>query len=316
MKTFHNLLCIACLLMVGLFFSPQTLAQDAEPFRERTFDTGSSAEFSAETSGSSVNVVGTSGDQVVVRMYAKDKNGKSYLSPDEVEENMGDYTLKMEHSGNEVNLVFKRKSSTGWNWNDQKMRVYFEVEVPTETETYFRTSGGSISIEAVDGDYDIATSGGSMNILNGSGDVEAKSSGGSFTMGGFEGDVSVKTSGGSVKVADLEGDLEVQTSGGSVRIDNIVGSIGAYTSGGSVRASLKEITDDLEFKTSGGSVTVTVPASVGLDLDLRGGRVRTDLKNFSGNIEKNEIEGELNGGGHSLTMQSSGGTISLEFSEE
>ncbi len=315
MNLLQKLTSLTGLALIGLFFSPQALAQDGEPFRTRTFDVSSSAEFSAETSGSSVKVTGTGGDQIVVRMYAKDKNGDDYLSADEVNENLGDYTLRMEHSGNEVELVFKRKNSVGWNWGDQKMRVYFEVEVPEQTETTFRTSGGSISLDGVSGDHDIGTSGGSVSISRGEGDIYARSSGGSFALSDFSGDIEVKTSGGSVSMDGLDGDIEVYTSGGSVKMSDVSGSIGAYTSGGSIRAELVDITDDLEFKSSGGGITVAVPSTAGLDLDLRGGRVAFDMVNFNGKVEKDRVEGEMNGGGHSLTMQSSGGRLKLEYTE-
>ena len=67
------------------------------------------------------------------------------------------------------------------------------------------------------------------------------------------------------------------------------------------------------MKPSGGSITAIVPKGVGLNLDLSGGRVNTSLSNFDGEIKKDKIVGKLNGGGIPVTMQSSGGSINLEF---
>jgi len=315
MNLLQKLFSLFGLALIGLLISPQALAQDGEPFRTRTFDVSSPAEFSAETSGSAVKVTGTQGGQIVVRMYAKYRNRDEYMSAAEVDESLGDYTLKLEHSGNEVDLVFKRKNSNGWNWGDQKMNVYFEVEVPFQTETTFKTSGGSISLEGVSGDHDISTSGGSVSISKGEGDITARSSGGSFKLSDFSGDIEVKTSGGSVSMDKLEGEIEVYTSGGSVKLKDISGSIGAYPSGGSISADLVEISDDLEFKSSGGSITVSIPSTAGLDLDIRGGRVGFDMINFNGTVEKDRVNGEMNGGGYSLVMQSSGGRVKLEYTE-
>lgn len=110
------------------------------------------------------------------------------------------------------------------------------------------------------------------------------------------------------------GDVEISTSGGSVSLEDISGSVSANTSGGSIRANLLAIEDDLSFKSSGGSISVTVPENIGLDLDMRGGRVSSTMKNFSGSIEKDRVLGELNGGGYELLVQSSGGRVTLEFS--
>lgn len=279
-----------------------------------TFSVGSNAEFSAETSGSSVKVIGTNSNEIVVRMYAKYRGDYVSAPNSEVEEFLEDFSVEIEKSGDEVRLVAKNNSWGGWSWSDNKVSLSFEVEVPMETSTSFETSGGSISLMGVDGDHDIATSGGSISIMDGRGQITTKSSGGSFSLSEFAGDVSVRTSGGSVKVSEMSGQLEVYTSGGSVRLSEISGSIGAYTSGGSISADLTEINDDLEFKSSGGSVSVTVPTTASLDLNLRGGRVNTDLKNFNGTIDKDKVEGELNGGGYLLLMQSSGGRLSLDFS--
>ena len=126
----------------------------------------------------------------------------------------------------------------------------------------------------------------------------------------------VRTSGGSVSLDGLRGDIEAQTAGGSVKISDISGKVEAYTAGGSIKAEFFEIIDDLEFKSSGGSILVSVPSSAALDLNLQGGRVSFEMENFNGNVERDKVQGEVNGGGHSLMMQSSGGPIKLEYTEE
>lgn len=69
----------------------------------------------------------------------------------------------------------------------------------------------------------------------------------------------------------------------------------------------------LDVRTSGGHVTVSVPGGVGYDLELRGSRVRSDLANFSGQLERDEVEGTVNGGGARLFARTSGGTVRLNF---
>lgn len=313
MQALQKFTTLCAFAFAAILFAPQALAQSKEAYRTETIRVSGVPEFSAETSGSSVKVIGTNSSEIVVRMYAKYRGDHVSAPNSEVEEFLEDFTVEIEGDGNEVRLVAKN-NSWGWNWGDQKVSLSFEVEVPQKTETSFETSGGSISLTGVDGDHQIATSGGSISITDVKGQVTTKSSGGSFTLSNFEGEVEARTSGGSVKVSEMRGELEVYTSGGSVSLEQIHGSIGAYTSGGSIRANLNEITDDLEFKSSGGSVSVTVPATAELDLDLRGGRVNTELKNFSGTIDDDKVSGQLNGGGYALVMQSSGGKLTLDFS--
>ncbi|MFC3881754.1 DUF4097 domain-containing protein [Algoriphagus namhaensis] len=313
MQALQKITTLCAFAFAAILFAPQALAQSDRAYRTEIFPVSGIPELIAETSGASVKVIGTNDNEIVVRMYARYRGDLVTAPNKEVEEFLEDFKIEIEGNQNEVRLSAKN-TSWGWNWGDQKVSIAFEVEVPREIETSFQTSGGSISLTGVDGDHQIATSGGSITITDVKGQVTTKSSGGSFTLSNFEGEVEVRTSGGSVKVSEMRGELEVYTSGGSVSLDEIYGSIGAYTSGGSIRANLNEITDDLEFKSSGGSVSVTVPATAELDLDLRGGRVNTELKNFSGTIDDDKVSGQLNGGGYALVMQSSGGRLTLDFS--
>ena len=57
-----------------------------------------------------------------------------------------------------------------------------------------------------------------------------------------------------------------------------------------------------------------LPKNKGVDLDLSGGRIKTDqLGNFDGKIEDDSLQGKLNGGGVPVKVRSSSGRISLTF---
>ena len=301
-------------LSLAIFFAfvQQVSARiQADPYLTKEFTLSGKGNLDVETSGASVSVSGVNGNQVVVEMFIK-RNGQEVDSSDpEVERLLEDYNLDISQSGNTISLKAKRKNNDGWKKNN--LNLSFKVQVPIEISSDFQSSGGSIAIESIKGNQNIATSGGSIKVSNSSGSVSSRSSGGSFSLNDFEGEVDVQTSGGSVKIDGLQGKLEINTSGGSVTLEDISGSIDANTSGGSIRATLLGIDEDLTFRSSGGSITAVVPGDIGLKLDLRGGRVNTKLANFDGEIKKDMIVGKMNGGGYLLTMQSSGGGINLEF---
>ncbi|WP_092728758.1 DUF4097 family beta strand repeat-containing protein [Algoriphagus alkaliphilus] len=302
-------------LSLALFFAfvqqVSALIQ-ADPYLTKEFTLSGKGNLEVETSGSSVSVTGVSGNQVIVDMIVK-RNGKEIGSTDaEVEKLLENYILDISKSGNTISLKVKSKSNDGWK-NGNNLSLSFKVQAPIEISSQFQSSGGSISIDNLKGSQQISTSGGSIRVVNSSGTVTSKSSGGSFSLTDFEGQVDVQSSGGAVKIADLRGSVSVNTSGGSVTLEDITGKITASTSGGSIRAKLLAIEEDLSFKSSGGSISAEVPAGLGLNLDLRGGRVNTHLKNFDGEMKKDLIVGKMNGGGPLISMQSSGGSISLEF---
>lgn len=282
------------------------------PYLTKNFTLNSPGKLEIETSGSSVAVTGRSGSEVLVEMYVKHNGKEVSSSTAEVEELLDNYVIDISQSGNTVALNVKRKN--GVNWKElNKLNLSFKLQVPEKMSTDFESSGGSISLRGVAGDQNVKTSGGSIRIADSSGKISTRSSGGSFSLSQFDGEVDVQTSGGTVNISGMSGVLPISTSGGSVNLEDISGSIDAQTSGGSIRANLSEVEEDLSFRSSGGNISLAVPAQLGLNLDLRGGRVNTKLSNFDGEVKHDLIEGKLNGGGHLVSMQSSGGSINLEF---
>ncbi|WP_339878246.1 hypothetical protein [uncultured Algoriphagus sp.] len=300
---------LAPLVLLLFSFCIAASAFEADPYLTKKFTLNGSGNLKVETSGSSVAVSGTAGNQVIVDMYVKYEGKEIEIEDAQVENELENYSLDISQSGNTISLIIKKKNNTGRN----KLNLSFKVQVPTEMSSKIQSSGGSIAFDGVKGEQEIATSGGSIQVVNSSGYVNTHSSGGSLRVENFEGNIDVQSSGGSVKVSQLIGDLKVNTSGGSVNLTEIEGSISANTSGGSIRAELSNLEKELSMKSSGGSITAVVPDGLGLDLDLSGGRVNSKLSNFSGEVKKDRILGKINGGGVPVTMQSSGGSINLEF---
>lgn len=291
------------------FFSVSVSAFQADPYLTKEFTLNGSVNLKVETSGSSVAVTGASGNQVIVDMYVKYDGREIEMENEEVERELANYNLDISQSGNTIAVIIKKKNNNGRN----KLNLSFKIQVPEEMSSKIQSSGGSISIDGLRGEQEISTSGGSIQVVNSSGSLQTESSGGSFRTENFEGNIEVESSGGSIKITHLTGDLNVNTSGGSVNLEDISGSISANTSGGSIRAELSNVEKSVSMMTSGGSITAIVPEGLGLDLNLSGGRVNSNLSNFNGEVKKDKVVGKINGGGIPVTMQSSGGSINLEF---
>ncbi|WP_111672251.1 DUF4097 family beta strand repeat-containing protein [Algoriphagus litoralis] len=312
MKNSKSLVIGLSLAMFFVFVQQVSAFIQTDPYLSKEFTLSGKGNLEVETSGASVAVTGGSGNQVKVDMFVK-RNGKEIGSTDaEVEKLLENYILDISKNGNTISLRVKNKSSDSWR-NGNNLSLSFKIQAPIEISSQFQSSGGSISIENLNGTQQISTSGGSIRVVNSSGTVTSKSSGGSFSLTDFDGQVEAQSSGGAVKIADLRGSVSVNTSGGSVTLEDITGKITASTSGGSIRAKLLAVEEDLSFRSSGGSISAEVPAGLGLNLDLRGGRVNTQFSNFDGEIKKDLIVGKMNGGGPLISMQSSGGSINLEF---
>lgn len=283
-----------------------------DPYLTKTFTLDGPGNLEVKTSGGSIDVDGYDGNQVTVEVYVKPNGGWSLFGSDDddIEEALEDYTIDINRNGSTIRAIAEKKGS---NWGSNQVSISFKVKVPMSMSCDLSTSGGSISVADVEGEHDIRTSGGSLNFDRLSGTTEARTSGGSINVSEYSGKIDANTSGGSITVDRTDGEAMLKTSGGSINLKDIHGSVEARTSGGSIRANVAELGNYLTLKTSGGGITATIPEGQGLDLDLSGNRVNTKLVNFTGESDKNSINGSMNGGGVPVSMHTSGGSVNLEY---
>lgn len=288
---------------------PNTTMQD-HPYRVESFTLSGEGTLDVQTSGGHITVTGSSSNTVEVEMYVR-KNGKN-LTPDDT--NLEDWDIDISQSGQSIRAIAERKGS-GWNWfgGQNKPSVSFVVYTPKNINSDLNTSGGHIKVGGLSGEQQIKTSGGHLELSTLTGTVNARTSGGHITVSDVQADLKARTSGGHIEAENSEGNLTFKTSGGHISLNNVAGTVEAHTSGGSIEADLITIGEFVDLKTSGGNVNITVPTDIGLNLDLKGSFVSSNLQNFSGKAERNEIEGQINGGGPSISARTSGGTVSLAF---
>ncbi len=174
------------------------------------------------------------------------------------------------------------------------------------------TSGGSINIRDCHDQITLETSGGSIEATDSDGTLKLETSGGSIRLNGLKGNIVAETSGGSVQGSNIDGELKTGTSGGSVRLSNIAGSVEASTSAGSIELEMTRVDKYVRVEGSAGSIRVKLPMDKGMDLDLRGNKVVAGtLKNFDGEVNKDRVKGRINGGGASVNISASSGSVYL-----
>lgn len=216
----------------------------------------------------------TDSGKLIVKTHSRD----TLLLDIEIEgEKADDFDVTFDKSGDDVSVTGKLKNRTGWGWNNT-IRATFIITVPEHYNLDMHTSGGSIDIADLIGNVD------------------------------------VDTSGGSIEVGNITGRVKLQTSGGSISTEAIRGPLDANTSGGSIRVTLAEqITEDAELRTSGGSITAYLIEDIAINIDAStsGGRVRSDF-DVDGRVNKKSIRGEINGGGPTLELHTSGGSVSIK----
>ncbi|MCP3984765.1 MAG: DUF4097 family beta strand repeat protein, partial [bacterium] len=222
----------------------------------------------------------------------------------------GRFRFEVEESDNEVLVRGRNEGFLSWFQG----RVDIHVRVPSAFSLDLETGGGRIDIEDILGDVRARTSGGSIELEQITGDVEVVTSGGRIQAQEIDGNLKAETSGGRIHVSEVNGDVDVHTSGGRIRIREAAGEVRAMTSGGPIEVRFDGQPSG-KLETSGGSIEVEVPENLGFDLDAEtsGGRVELDDDlHLKGETERSKISGEVNGGGPSLSLETSGGNIQIQ----
>ena len=238
--------------------------------------------------------------------------------------------------GNVVTVRSRRTESwLSWNFGHSRNSATYTLHVPKKFDLDLRTSGGDIGAVDISGNIKAHTSGGTLEFANLEGTLNGHTSGGSIKMENCRCPAEIKTSGGSISVVNgtgvlhaqtsggrievhnLSGDADLETSGGSLVLEKIRGKLYGKTSGGSIHASMPgEVAGDMELRTSAGSIELAVPENAGLDIDARtsAGRVFSELPINNSESGHQHLRGQLNGGGKSVVLETSAGSITLKSS--
>lgn len=175
-----------------------------------------------------------------------------------------------------------------------------------------RTTGGNLLMEQCDLRGDISTFGGNISIEQYKGEIKASTKSGNIKIQDCNAKIYIDTWGGNVRAKNCSGDLKCYTLGGNVTLEDIQGNVGASTKGGNVRASIKAIEEYFWLETSGGNITALLPLQQGLQLDVKAGKIRTPyFSHFTGIHKDRRLQGQLNGGGASVNLKTSGGRVTI-----
>ncbi|MEO5722471.1 MAG: DUF4097 family beta strand repeat-containing protein [Chthoniobacterales bacterium] len=218
--------------------------------------------------------------------------------------------------GSTVTLRARRaKDRSPWNWSGHmEMDAEYTVRVPKNFNVDLKTHGGAISASGVTGEVVANTSGGNIALVECAGALTVSTNGGSIDSQNGKGSLNARTSGGSIAVRDFGGDAQVRTSGGKLTLENIAGAVSGKTSAGSITVSLADpVPGDVQLQTSAGSIDLTLSekAAVSVNAKTGMGSIRTEIPMLATRSRDNRLEGTLNGGGKSILLNASIGSINI-----
>jgi hypothetical protein len=220
------------------------------------------------------------------------------------------YEFTLDGDGRDAKLVGRAGGFFPWFGGP---RVHVRLHVPERYGADVETRGGSVEVEGLDGALRVRTGGGSIHASETVGDLDLETRGGGVQVDEVRGKVRAHTRGGSVVLSEVVGEVDAETSGGSIRVHDVEGRVHARTAGGSISARFESgAQGDLE--TMGGSIEVEFDQDEGIQIDAQtfAGRVLLEEGlDYQGRIERDRLQGAINGGGPLLRLRTSGGSIRL-----
>lgn len=127
--------------------------------------------------------------------------------------------------------------------------------------------------------------------------------------------LSVDNTNGGIYVTDVNGKVEVDTTNGRIEVTRCSGSVNAGSTNGAIRVELLRVTpgSSMRFETTNGGITLAVPPDIAASVEAgtTNGSVSTDVPITTSSFGKNSLRGTMNGGGSSIRLRTTNGSIKV-----
>ena len=204
-----------------------------------------------------------------------------------------------------------------------------------------QTGGGKLYLGSVKGLINASTGGGDVVLLSGGRSAVLESGAGDIQVKVCLGDLKISTGGGNIDVDSAAGPIEVETAGGSIRIGSAKGLVRAETAAGRIElngipavhaetasggilarfVALAGDHNDSMLETANGDIVVYLPvnfrARISAAIEAANGqKIYSEFSEIPVRMEGNSewpqtitAEGNLNGGGPTIKVQTVNGNI-------
>lgn len=139
-------------------------------------------------------------------------------------------------------------------------------------------------------------------------------SNGNIRLEDVTGNAVLSTSNGNVSVSNVNGMISARSSNGNITVIGVKGLGGLRTSNGSIEAELASLYEDIEIRTSNGSINLALLPALEANLEANTSNGTVSVRNLNFDIielSQTTLIGLLNGGGHTINITTSNGSIDL-----
>jgi DUF4097 and DUF4098 domain-containing protein YvlB len=213
----------------------------------------------------------------------------------------GEVSITESQTGDRVSLEVKIPRLA---WGDHhgltgRRSITVTLRVPRDADLDVRTGDGAVSVASLAGRVAVSTGDGSIGVEGASGEIRLQTGDGAINAFGIVGRVRAQTGDGHVKVRGRFEALDVQTGDGGIDVEAETGS---------------KMTQEWSLRTGDGGVRLRVPPDFGAELVAHtgDGGIVLDLPiTVSGRMGRNDVRGQLGGGGPALRVNTGDGSIRI-----
>jgi DUF4097 and DUF4098 domain-containing protein YvlB len=217
--------------------------------------------------------------------------------------NPSDFVLKESQTGDMVTFELNEKAKWGIHISAKDFHSpHVTVETPAALDLQAKTSDGAVRISGIEGDVRLHTSDGAVDVED------------------VNGSLQLVASDGAIKVHNVVGKLDSRSSDGRATIDGKFTELHVHTSDGNLDLTVGEgskLTAASRIESSDGKVTLHLARALDADLDVHtgDGKINCDLPlkmdGFTTSGSGHNLRGHLNGGGASLAVHTSDGSVTI-----
>ena len=217
--------------------------------------------------------------------------------------------------GNVVELTAVTPEHTWLGHGSRRLGI--EVHMPKDADLRLETSNGSVAVSSLNGHITIRTTNGAVRAALLAGTIDISSTNGGIILDALQGSVKVQTSNGGIRATALDGKCELATSNGGIHVTGRFEWLDITSGNGAVVARAESgstMSSAWSIRTTNAGVSLALPTGfkANLDASTSNGRITLDLPaELQGTRSESQAHGPVNGGGPSLVIHTSNGSIHI-----
>lgn len=254
------------------------------------------------------------GSSIEIKGWDKDLLSANAVIKNEDEDNQIEFSFTK--NGNDVEITSEYKYHRNHNHSSARLII----QMPQKYSVDFKTMGGSVTIENVEGTSEGKTMGGAIHLSRLRNYVDIETMGGEISLKDSEVDGKLKTMGGAIHFENVKGDVDASTMGGAIKQINVQGKsksgkgVKISTMGGPI--DVDDAPNGANLKTMGGNIHVKKAAKF-VYAETMGGEI--NIEEIDGGVEATTMGGDVDvkmigdpkTGNRDVLLSSKGGDITL-----